>query len=135
MSEHKSKLETATTATNYGTHERIVTPCDNLTQVGLLEQIMAWPINETNVRQELPKWESAIQKFENRSGPVLSDTLKIGFLRKNLGPTIKNHLRLSSHLLTNYNQVRELIIEWNRFGDFDKARGGQLAMDIGWVGN
>ena len=39
-----------------------------LTQVGLLEQIMAWPINETNVRQELPKWGSAIQKFENRSG-------------------------------------------------------------------
>ena len=67
----------------------------NLTQVGLLEQIMAWPINETNVRQELPKWESAIQKFENRSGQVLSDVLKIGFLRKNLGPTIKNHLRLN----------------------------------------
>jgi hypothetical protein len=107
----------------------------NLTQVGLLEQIMAWPINETNVRQELPKWESAIQKFENRSGQVLSDVLKIGFPRKNLGPTIKNHLRLNSHLLTNYNQVRELIIEWNRFDDFDKARGGQLAMDIGWVGN
>ena len=52
-----------------------------LTQVGLLEQIMAWPINETNVRQELPKWESATQKFENRSGRVLSDILKIGFPR------------------------------------------------------
>ena len=91
-----------------------------LTQAGLLEQIMAWPINETNVRQELPKWESAIQKFENRSGQVLSDTLKIGFPRKNLGPTIKNHLRVNSHLLTDYSQVRELIIEWNRFDDSDK---------------
>ena len=107
-----------------------------LTQVGLLEQIMAWPINETNVRQELPTWESAIQKLENRSGQVLSDTLRIGFPRKNLGPIIKNHLRLTSHLLTGYTQVRELIIEWNRFEDFDKARGsnGPLAMDIGWIG-
>jgi hypothetical protein len=107
-----------------------------LTQVGLLEQIMALPINETNVRQELPTWESAIQKFENRSGQVLSDTLKIGFLRKNLGPTTKNHLRLNSQWLTDYKQVRELIIEWNRFEDLDKARGsnGPLAMDIGWTG-
>ena len=108
-----------------------------LTTVGLLERIMAWPINETNVRHELPKWESAIQQFETRSGQPLSDTLKIGFLRKNLGPTIRNHLRLNSHLLTDYNQVRELIIEWNRFEDFDTARsnkGGLQPMDIGWIG-
>ena len=108
-----------------------------LTTVGLLERIMAWPINETNVRQELPKWESAIQKFESRSGQPLSDTLKIGFLRKNLGATIRNHLRLNSHLLTDYNTLRELIVEWNRFEDFDTARsnpGGLQPMDIGWIG-
>ena len=81
------------------------------TTVGLLEQIMSWPINESNVRTELPKWEAAIQRFEARSGTPLTDTLKIGFLRKNLGPTIRNHLRLTAHLLEDYNQVRELIIE------------------------
>ena len=54
--------------------------------------------------------------------------------RKNLGPTFKDHLRLHSHRLTNYNKVRELIIEWNRFDDFDKARGGPLAMVTGCIG-
>ena len=57
----------------------------NLTQVGLLEQIVARPINETHVRQELPRWESAVQKLEDRSGQALSDTLKIGFPERILG--------------------------------------------------
>jgi hypothetical protein len=95
---------------------------------------MAWPVNETNVRIELPKWESAIQKFETRSGQPLTDTLKIGFRRTNLGPTIRNHFRLNSHLLTDYNQVRELISEWDRFEGFGHARsnhGGQQPTDIG----
>ena len=83
---------------------------------------MSWPINESNVRTELPKWEAATQRFEARSGTPLTDTLKIGFLRENLGPTIRNQLRLNAHLLEDYNQVRELIIEWNSFDDFDTAR-------------
>ena len=93
-----------------------------LTTVGLLERIMAWPINETNVRAELPKWDSAIQKFVTRSGQPLSDTLKCGFVRTNLGHSLGNHLRLKSPLLRDYNKVRELIIAWNRFEDFDSAR-------------
>ena len=53
-----------------------------LTTVGLHVRIMAWPINETNVRTELPKRESAVQKVETRSGPFLTDALNVGFLRK-----------------------------------------------------
>jgi hypothetical protein len=67
------------------------------TTVGLLERIMSWPINESNVRTELPKWEAASQRFETRSRTPLTDTLKIGFVRKNLGPAIRNHLRLNVH--------------------------------------
>ena len=93
-----------------------------LTTVGLLEKIMAWPINETNVRCELPTCESTIKQFETRSGQPLSGTLRIGFLRKNLDPTIRNHLRLNSHPLTDYKPFRELIIEWYRFEDVDTAR-------------
>ena len=105
-----------------------------LTTVGRLERIVAWPINEAIVRVELPKWESATQKFETRSGQPLTETPRIGFLRKSLGPTSRYHLRLSSHLLTDYNQVIELISEWDRFEGFGHARsnhGGQQPTDIG----
>jgi hypothetical protein len=42
-------------------------------------------------------------------------------------------------LLTDYNPVRELISEWNRFEDFDTARSNKgglqpMGMDIGWIG-
>ena len=98
---------------------------------------MSWPVNESNVRTELPNWEAAIQRFEARSGTPLADTLKIGFLRKNLGSTIRSHVRLNAHLLEDYNQVRELIIEWNRFDDVDATRHSQYGprdMDIGAIG-
>ena len=89
------------------------------------------------MRTELPNWEAAIRRFEATSRTPLTDTLKIGFLRKNLGSTIRNQLRLNAHLLEDYNQARELIIEWNRFDDFDAARHNQHGprdMDIGALG-
>ena len=52
---------------------------------------------------------------------------------ENLGPVIRGHLRLNTHVLTDYNQVRELTIEWNIFADFDTGRsnqGGLQPMDI-----
>ena len=40
-------------------------------------------------------------------------------------------------MLEDYNQARELTIEWNRFDDVDMARSnynGPQPMDIGWIG-
>ena len=61
-----------------------------LTPVGLLGRTMAWPTNEAIARVELPTCESVIQTFETRSGQALSDVRKFGFLRTNLGSTIKS---------------------------------------------
>ena len=56
------------------------------TTVGLLDKIMSWPINESNVRTRLPNWEAAIQRFETRFGTPLADTLKIDFFVRSWDP-------------------------------------------------
>ena len=61
-----------------------------LTTIGdLLGSITAWPTNKINVRTKLPKWEFAIQQPEYRTRQPLTDTLKIGFSRKNLSRLIR----------------------------------------------
>ena len=60
----------------------------NLTTLGQFEHLMQWELTEKNVRTELPRWEAALIKLEREIGPI-DDTLKIGLLRKNLGPSIQ----------------------------------------------
>ena len=93
----------------------------NLTTLGQFEHLMQWELTEKNVRTELPRWEAALIKLEREIGPI-DDTLNIGLLRKNLGPSIQHYLRLNPTFLTDFQAMKDLIIEWDRFQDFSSAR-------------
>ena len=58
-------------------------------------------------------------------------------MRKNLGPTIQQYLRLNPDFLQDFQRMKALFVEWDRFNDITTARpSGTISstsapMDIG----
>ena len=78
-------------------------------------------LTEANIRVELLGWDVAIAKLERELGPI-SDTLKVGPLRRNLSPTTQHYLILILDLLQDFDRMTELVIECGRFNNFTAVR-------------
>ena len=74
---------------------------------GLLQQLISARF-EGDVIAALDRWETAVKKYVDQSGEVMSDNLKCAVVMKgNTDATLQSHLQLNSSRLTEFSLMKK----------------------------
>jgi len=86
----------------------------NAKSVGRLSKILRPNLNNGSFEDSFSSWEDEIQKYEKETKSTLSDDVKVAVLLSETRGPLQEHLRLNASTMSNYNDVKDIIVQYFR---------------------
>ena len=82
--------------------------------VGYLTKLLEPTFNEAQFEEQFLQWEYDINRYEKDNGTALPDGIKIAILLNKTKGALQQHLQLRAGQITNYIEIRALILDYSR---------------------